>query len=195
MLFIKAANGIVGINPGTISRVEFDTSEIITTSTVKRKLPSIRIELERPAEGQKVSVSYLARGITWSPSYLIDLSNPGTARISANAVIVNELADFDNVQLELVTGFPKIKFGEVLSPVAMSQNLADFLNSLALGRTEYRGRNSNMLQQQALVLNQAEYESCSLRQVSSPNIEVKQLASALRGIFMKLLRTENEPLS
>jgi len=126
---------------------------------------------------------------------LIDLSYPGTARISANAVIVNELADFDNVQLELVTGFPKIKFGEVLSPVAMSQNLADFLNSLALGRTEYRGRNSNMLQQQALVLNQAEYESCSLRQMSSPNIEVKQLASALRGIFMKLLRTENEPLS
>jgi superfamily II DNA helicase RecQ len=44
-------------------------------------------------------------------------------------------------------------------------------------------------------LKKLEQKAVSLRQMSSPNIEVKQLASALPGIFMKLLRTENEPLS
>jgi hypothetical protein len=157
VLFINTGKGIVAINASSISRVDVDGDETITSFSVKRKQPAIRIELERPAVGETIEASYLARGVTWEPSYLIDLSDPKTAKVSANAVIVNELADFENVKLELVTGYPNIKFGEVLSPVAMSQSLADFLNSLAQGRTDGRGRGNSLMQQQAVMVNTASF--------------------------------------
>ena len=137
VLRVRTEKGTVVLNAGSVTRADFGGGEILNTVSLKQKRPSIRLELDSPAAGKKISVSYLARGATWVPGYLLDLSDAKTARFSAHALIVNELADFSNVKLELVTGFPNIKFGEVPSPVAMSQSLAEFLNSLAGGRTEY----------------------------------------------------------
>jgi len=151
---VKTAKGTVALNSGSISRAELEGEKVNHVIKTSQKRPGIRLELEKPAGGEKVSVSYLARGVTWVPSYLVDLSDGKTAKLSAKAVIINELADFDKVKLELVTGFPNIKFGELLSPMAMSQNLADFLTSLAKGRTESAegGRHGGMMMQQAFAL-------------------------------------------
>jgi hypothetical protein len=138
VLLVETDRGTVALNPGSIIRADFDRCELIDFTPIQQKRPSVRIELERPARGQTVTVSYLAKGATWSPAYLIDLSDPETARLSARALVINEVGDLKNVRLELVTGFPNIKFGELLSPVAMSQSLADFLKALARGRTEPR---------------------------------------------------------
>ena len=153
VLLLKTEKGTIALNAGSVTRADFGGGDILTNVAVKQKRPSIRMELNSPASGKKISVSYLARGVTWTPGYLIDLSDARTARFSAQALIVNELADFSNVMLDLVTGFPNIKFGEVTSPVAMSQSLADFLNSLASGQAENNRRGQNMLTQQALLVN------------------------------------------
>ena len=39
---------------------------IATSVPVVSKQPGIRVELEEPATGSTIGVSYLARGITWS---------------------------------------------------------------------------------------------------------------------------------
>jgi hypothetical protein len=98
-------------------------------------------------------VSYLARGITWVPSYRIDLSDEKTAQFSAEAQIINEMTDIESAQVDLVTGFPNIQFPDVPNPVAMSQPLADFLRSLSTGRAEGGDRNRYLGQQQAVLLN------------------------------------------
>lgn len=153
VLMLKTEKGTVVLNGGSVTRADFGGGEILSTLSMKMKRPSVRMELYAPAGNQKVSLSYLARGATWAPGYLIDLSDAKMARFSAHALIVNELADFSNVSLDLVTGFPNIKFGEVLSPVAMNQSLADFLNSLAGGRPEYARRGQDIMTQQALLVN------------------------------------------
>lgn len=136
VILIKTATGTVALNTASIIRADLMSADVLSTVPFKEKVPSIRMELDQPSSGEVVSISYLARGITWAPSYLIDLSDPATATLSAHALIVNELASLKNVKLDLVTGFPNIKFGEVVNPIAMSENLAQFLNSLARGRTE-----------------------------------------------------------
>ena len=114
--------------------------------------------MEKAAAGEKIGINYLARGITWSPSYMIDISNPKTAKLSAKALVINEVADINNVHLDLVTGFPNIQFGEVNSPVAMSQNLEGFLKALTTGRSESsRSGRGYMMRQQTMISNVARY--------------------------------------
>ena len=124
---IKTEKGIVVLNPASVLRIEFADENLLNITTSKQKIPSIRMELEKPAGGENITVSYLARGITWSPGDLIDLSDSKTAKFSAHALVINELADFKNVKLQLVTGFPNIKFGDISSPIAKNQSLAEFL--------------------------------------------------------------------
>ena len=156
-VLIDTANGLVALNAGSIVRADFADKEIIDSIPVSLKRPYLRVELDQPSQKGLISVSYLARGITWCPSYLIDLSDAENALFTAKALVVNETADLDQVRLDLVTGFPNIKFGEVLSPMSMSQSLADFLNSLNSGRTD-AGRGGHLMAQQAVLLNAPVFE-------------------------------------
>lgn len=164
-LLVKTEKGIVALNPGTISRADFDGA-VTSVTTNKEKRPTIRLELEKAAGGEKISVSYLARGITWVPGYRIDLSDEKTAHFSAQAQIINEMSDLDAVQVDLVTGYPNIQFAELPNPVAMSQSLADFLKSLAAGRAE-GGERGFMMQQQAMIANSYAFEHAPLPEYST----------------------------
>jgi hypothetical protein len=126
-LLVQTDSATVAINTGMIQRVDFDTDGITTSVETHHERPVLILELEKPARDEKVSVHCLATGAAWTPSYLIDLTDPETAKFHAKAVIVNEIADFENVELELVTGFPNIKFGDDISPMAMRQRLAGLL--------------------------------------------------------------------
>lgn len=155
IVMIKTAQGVVTLNANSLVRADFDGDNIVTTAPVLRRRPGIRLELEKEADGRKIGVTYLARGITWLPSYQIDLSDGKTAKFSAKALIVNEVTDLENVSIDLITGFPNIKFAELASPVAMAQNLADFLNAFGSGQNDrHAGRYPNMMvQQQAMMYN------------------------------------------
>jgi hypothetical protein len=154
ILMIKTEKGTVALNRGSVLRAEFADPPIATVP-FRTKSPSLRMQLEKPAGGEKVTVSCLVHGVTWVPGYMIDLSDPKTAKFSAHAEVINEMADVDHVSLQLVTGFPNLKFGEILSPVSMSQTLADFLRSLS-GGGGGQGGNRSMLMNQVAVVSQQE---------------------------------------
>jgi len=156
IVLVETATGLVALSVGSVVRADFAGNKIADAATFSLKRPCIRVELAQPSANGRISVSYLARGITWCPSYQLDLSDAEQAAVTARALVVNEVADLEDVDVDLVTGFPHMKFGEVLSPVAMSQSLADFLNSLASGRTEGR-RDAHLLRQQAVLSNVAAF--------------------------------------
>jgi hypothetical protein len=151
VMLVETEHGTLALNPGSIYRFEMGGAEPLIMPTNHSKRPTIRMELEKPAPGAQFGVSYLARGITWVPSYRIDLSDDKTAHFSAQAQIVNEMADLEAAQVDLITGYPNIQFPDLPNPVAMSQNLADFLRSLGSGSME--GFRSRFGGQQALTMN------------------------------------------
>ena len=184
LVVLKTEQGIVAINAGSINRVDFADDDINTSIPVVLKRPSIRMELEKPAGRKKIGISYLARGITWSPSYLIDLSDPKIALLSAKALVINEVDNLDGVRLELVTGFPNIQFADVNSPIAMSQKLAGFLQALTTGRSESRrGRGNIMTQQRAVMSNLARFES-SMPDVPMPGYSTAQEGTVSEDLFL-----------
>ncbi|MCP4580423.1 MAG: hypothetical protein GY839_02315, partial [candidate division Zixibacteria bacterium] len=180
LVVIKTKSGNVALNAGSIVRADFEEDDITMSVPSISKQPSIRMELEKAAKGQEIGVSYLARGITWSPSYLIDISDPATAKLSAKAVVINETADLLETHLDLVTGFPNIGFGDVNSPVAMSQDLAGFLKALSTGRSENSGRGSLVRSQVALsnIGGYAEFEN-----MSSPAYSTAQKGTVAEDLF------------
>ena len=156
LVLLKTDTGTVALSPHAVARVEIDGEGIQNATSRTQKSPSIRVELELPADGEALSLSYLARGIMWAPGYKIDLSDASLARLTARAVIINEVADLEDVKVELITGFPNIAFSNVQSPEAMSQSLAEFVMALTSGyTTSNQGRHGVMTQQAMVLSNEA----------------------------------------
>jgi hypothetical protein len=148
LVILQTANTEIGISSGQVQQVEFLDSPAATSYANHEKTVRFEIQLDQPAGGQTFIVSCLAKGATWAPSYQVDISKSDQARLSASAVIVNETTDLNNTDVQLITGYPNLKFADIISPLAKKQNLAEFLDDLASGRSRQdRFANSPMSQQ------------------------------------------------
>ena len=124
--------------------------------TVKRmtEKPVLVFDVRKaPANGGKVRVSWLTKGLGWMPSYQVDLSDAENLRIRQNTVVRNESDDLTNTEVQLISGFPSVRFGAVDSPLWQGTGLAAFfqqINQSTTGSTR-----DNMLSQQAVYSNSA----------------------------------------
>ncbi|HNY79933.1 MAG: hypothetical protein RBS72_06275 [Sedimentisphaerales bacterium] len=127
---IQTDSGLVGVDPRAVTSVTF------TGSSAEQKVPrpvrqtELDMRLNRAADGRKLAVTFLAKGVTWAPSYLVDITEEGKARISAKALVINDACELKDVAAQLVTGFPHLQFADILSPIGLRQTLAQFLQSL-----------------------------------------------------------------
>lgn len=87
---------------------------------------------ENAAEKPKLQMTFMAKGVSWSPSYIVDISDEEQARISAKAVLINDLIPIDNASVELITGYPHIQFKESQSAFSLAP-LQQFLTQLGRG--------------------------------------------------------------
>ncbi|MCJ7751014.1 MAG: hypothetical protein MUQ65_07945, partial [Armatimonadetes bacterium] len=130
---IETDDGIVAINPYRIARIDFPESNPSTAFSRSVERVELEASFSSPGAGDWLSVSYLAQGMTWAPSYLIDISDPKQAGLSSKALIINEAENLDQAHVDLITGFPNLEFANIMSPIGMKQDLAQFLQSLASG--------------------------------------------------------------
>ena len=84
-----------------------------------------------------IRMRYLTEGITWSPFYRLDLSEEkgkdggGKLTVSAAATVMNNYCEFENAEVEFISGFPSLDFASVVSAVAKKLPMSTFLQSLA----------------------------------------------------------------
>jgi hypothetical protein len=74
--------------------------------------------------GSPIQVSYLAYGLTWAPSYSINLTDPLQLSINFQAQIRNQGKSIDAGDAQLITGFPNLQFQGVTS--LLSSDLSTF---------------------------------------------------------------------
>jgi hypothetical protein len=139
LIVLDTGAGELCLDPRQISQVTFPDGQAQRRFTSPKASAELQMQLAQPASGRQVTVTYLAKGITWAPSYMVDISDKERARISGKAVIINEVCDLDRVDIHLVTGFPHLQFADIVSPMAMKEDLARFLQALTQGQSE-RGR-------------------------------------------------------
>src|SRR5690606_22222196 len=79
-----------------------------------------------------VGLMYVQKGLRWIPSYRIVIDEAtseggehcGTARLELQATLVNELADLENIAVNLVIGVPSFAFADTLDPISMQEQVA-----------------------------------------------------------------------
>ena len=135
-MLVQTDSGEVCIDTANVEKVEFIGGKAKKDVRSDNKSIQLEVKMGTAESGKKLTISYLARGITWAPSYIVDISDGDKARISAKAVVINEVCDLNDVTIQLVTGVPHLKFADVVSPMAWRQSLASFLQSLAWAQSE-----------------------------------------------------------
>lgn len=127
IILLKTAEGIRAENIDQIQQVTF-THEYKAAGTDEEFRNLLTLNLDwgrtRPAKTASVGLFYLQKGFRWIPSYRIELDGESNAVVKLQATLINELADIDDVSLNLVVGVPTFKFKDTLDPIALQQNLA-----------------------------------------------------------------------
>ncbi len=150
LVTIQTDSGLVGVDPRAVTSVTF------TGSSAEQKVPrpvrqtQLDVRLNRAADGRRLAVGFLAKGVTWAPSYLVDVAEEGKARISAKALVINDACELKDVAAQLVTGVPHLQFADILSPMGLRETLAQFLQSLDRGAEMPRGRAAAIVTQNVM---------------------------------------------
>ena len=136
IVVLQTEEGLLTLPRQQIEQVHIAGSDARHQRTVTTSEPALQLRLSRSSPGSSFGLTLLTKGLFWSPSYRVDLSNRRTARFGAAALVVNEAVDLEGVMVSLITGFPHLEFAEVVSPMAPDQTLQGFFHAVQnLGRS------------------------------------------------------------
>lgn len=131
LVLLQTGNGTTALNRNAVQQISNSNGPLKTTIERKRRNVELRLNATNHTGNGRIVIQYLAAGITWAPSCAIDITDPTKARVTAKAEIVDEIEDLEDVPVSFVTGFPNLKFSDVIDPIAMHGDLAAFFNNLA----------------------------------------------------------------
>lgn len=129
-LVLQDASGLRRyIDQSSISSVE--SKGPFGPATRKAERPVLLFNVKKaPAQGGVVRVSWLTKGLAWMPAYQVDLSDPAKLRIRQNTVVRNESDELADTEIQLISGFPNVRFGAVDSPLWPATSLATFFQQI-----------------------------------------------------------------
>ncbi|MFI4911256.1 MAG: hypothetical protein ACIAQZ_06265 [Sedimentisphaeraceae bacterium JB056] len=140
MITVETDSGMLVMSASRVSSVSFLDWKMSRSTTRATKKVALKGYLTEESTGAaRIDMSYIGQGITWVPSYVVDISKDGKAFLTAKALIINEAADLQDVKILLITGYPNLEFNDTFSPISMKNSLAEFLASLG-GSTPSAGR-------------------------------------------------------
>src|SRR4030042_1362663 len=149
IVIINTADGEVVLNKGNISKVEFPKG-FSASYLSKEKAKRIKFKVAGSKKEARLGLSYLQKGVSWVPSYLINLGDSKKARITMKATLVNDAEDLDNVDFFFVVGYPNFLYADVLSPMALEESITQFIQGLRReGRQEDAGGIMDITRQRA----------------------------------------------
>jgi hypothetical protein len=133
-LVVQTGKGRVYVESSEVASVEADDAG----EKVMRRQPRMILTLGDAAKGEtKVSLRYLAHGLSWAPSYRIDITDPKSLALEQHAVIRNELLDLTGAEVRLISGYPSVQFAHVRSLLGPRTSLAAFFQELGRGEVRY----------------------------------------------------------
>jgi hypothetical protein len=164
---LSSAGQVVVIQPtGTegkraIKKDAIQTVELTSDNAVKGKDVSNRAKarIGGKPKSAEITMAYLEKGITWSPSYLVNIRDAKTADITLEAVLANDTEDLEDAEVSFVVGYPNFQFADITNPMSLQQTVAAFVQALTTGRSENRYAGTARVMAQSVAYNYAAYDT------------------------------------
>ena len=133
LVAIETSEGTEFIDQEKIESIVAKDPNVVLSRDNKFDVHSHYYRIVTKNNAKSVMMMSLERGMTWAPGYAIDLSSPDKLVFTAKSTVLNDLLDFDNAKLRLITGFPNIQFQNVLDPLTSGMSVDDWLRSISSG--------------------------------------------------------------
>lgn len=130
MVMLDDGKQLLAIPRGTITSVAAVSGSLklkVKTTGTNRAL-RFRVEATKPGAIGMIS---LENGLTWAPSYAIDITDPRTLKLSAKSTIINDLEDLKNIEARFVTGFPNLPYAFIPDPLTNAPSVQQFVNTIS----------------------------------------------------------------
>lgn len=124
---LKTDEGVKVVNLDRIEQVTFKKPPNRSGGAEEfRDLLTLKLDWggSKPEKAARVGLFYLQKGVRWIPNYKVEIDGKGHATVKLQATLLNELADLDDVSLNLVVGVPTFAFKDTLDPMALQHDLA-----------------------------------------------------------------------
>ena len=125
LILLKTADGVKALAIDRIQDVTFPHAHKPAAASEEfRNLLDLKLDWgkAKPAKSANVGLFYLQRGVRWIPGYKVELDGKGNAAVKLQATLINELADLEDVSVNLVIGVPAFAFKDTVDPMALQQN-------------------------------------------------------------------------
>jgi len=116
-----------------------------------------KVKLKGTPDKGEIVLSYLQKGLIWTPGYLLDLLTDKQASITMEAVLVNDVEDMEDVDVSFVVGYPNFMYADVMTPLALQRNVANFVDDLGRDRRGSVGGGFGGVMAQSMVTNVGDY--------------------------------------
>lgn len=110
-----------------------------------------------PGSEARVGLAYLQKGLRWIPSYRVELDGKGAAEVKLQATLVNDLADLEDVTVNLVIGVPSFAFKGELDPMAIQRDAAQLSTYMQPNSQTYNAFSNAAVMTQAVSLSPGVY--------------------------------------
>jgi len=104
--------------------------KLVYSGTIKTKFRGLRFVVDSEKPGKVFMIS-LERGATWAPAFALDISDPKKLVLTSKATVINDLEDMEGVDFRFVTGFPNIRFADIVDPLVMNTNADQFIGAIS----------------------------------------------------------------
>ena len=159
---IKTDSKWISISPSVIKNIEFGFKpKTIAKLVEKENKPVFDIQFSSGGT-QELEMMYLQNGLSWVPTYLLELVSETKAQIRLQAELINDTQDLKNTDINLVVGVPNFKYS------SQPATLLSFLSKIEPNYS-YTQRNQSVLMGQMLSNASVSYGSSSSQSIGSDN--------------------------
>ncbi len=147
LLTIDTADGVMGIPASSIAQLRKKPGTGTLKTTFSHEDTGAILKIITNGKGGNARIAYLTRGLSWAPSYRLELKDKNTTKLSAKAVLINDAEDIATDDMSCVAGYPNIKFSQVIDPMAMQGDISQFISQLQTPEDNPYGRQNAATQQ------------------------------------------------
>jgi hypothetical protein len=130
IVLLGTSTGTLAINKSSVLTIETGPSATMKTK-LDKEVPRAKIHVGGEPKSAEITLAYLEKGITWSPSYLINIKDEKMADITLEAVLGNDVEDLDDAEVSFVVGYPNFAYSNFSSLLSLQQSVAQFIQGLS----------------------------------------------------------------